>query len=99
VQRLPCRDMSAFAELERAQSQQPQVDQAHAPPSEENTPEETDTTAPNQQARFAERKHHPRNLLRRAPVNAAGNQQSEDKHEAKEHHHRALHQRHGHAQS
>jgi Transglycosylase SLT domain len=97
VQRLPCRDMSAFAELERAQSQQAQVDQMHAPPIEENTPEETDTAAPNQQVRVAERKHHPRNLLRRAPINAAADQRHEDKHEAKAHHHRVLHDRHGRA--
>ena len=99
VQRLPCRDMSAFAELERAQSQQVQVDQAHAPPVGETTLEEADTTAPSQQVRFAERSHHPRNLLRRAPVNANSNLPHEDKHEAKENHHRALHERHVRAQS
>jgi hypothetical protein len=97
VQRLPCRDMSAFAELERAQSQQAQVDQAHAPSTEENTPEEVDTSAPNQQVSIAEHKHHPRNLLRRAPVNAASDVRYEDRHEAKEHHHRVLHERHGRA--
>ena len=97
VQRLPCRDMSAFAELERAQSQHAPVDQTHALPAEENTPEATDTTAPNQQVRFAARKHHPRNLLRRAPVNANSDQPHEDKHEAKENQHRALHERHGRA--
>jgi hypothetical protein len=96
VQRLPCRDMSAFAELERAQLQQTQFDQTHAPPVGEDTPEETDTTAPNQ-VPVAERKHHPRNLLRRASVNAAADQRYEDRHEAKEHHHRVLHERHGRA--
>ena len=97
VQRLPCRDMSAFAELERAQSQQTQVDQTHAPPTEDNTADEMDTTAPEQQVHIAERKHHPRNLLRRASVNAAADQRYEDRHETKEHHHRVLHERHGRA--
>jgi hypothetical protein len=85
VRRLPCRDMSAFAELERAQSQQARA--------EENAtaPEEADTAAPNQQVRFAERKHHPRNLLRHA-VSA---ERQSDRHEAREHHHRALNERHG----
>jgi len=97
VQRLPCRDMSAFAELERAQSQQTQVDQTHAPSTEENMAEETDTTVPEQQVHIAERKHHPRNLLRRASVSAAADQRYEDRHEAKERHHRVLHERHGRA--
>jgi hypothetical protein len=96
VQRLPCRDMSAFAELERAQLQQAQFDQTHAPSVGEDTPEETDTTAPNQVS-VAERKHHPRNLLRRASVNAAADQRHEDRYEAKEHHHHVLHERHGRA--
>ncbi len=67
VQRLPCRDMSAFAALERAQSRQAQTDQTQALQAEDQakTPEQADTPAPNQQRRFAERKHHPRNVLRR----------------------------------
>jgi hypothetical protein len=99
VQRLPCRDMSAFAALERVQAQQVRIDQANAQPSEENTKasEDTGTTGPNQQGRFAEHKHHPRNVLRRAPLNAATNQPQDDKHEAKEHRHRALHERQGRA--
>jgi hypothetical protein len=98
VQRLPCRDMSAFAELERAQSQA-QLDQAHAPTTEENTkaPEEGDTATPDQRSRYAERAHHPRNLLRRARVRAAGDQQHGEKHEAKEHRHRFPHLRSGRA--
>jgi hypothetical protein len=99
VQRLPCRDMSAFATLERAQLQQVQVDQAQAPQAEEQTkvPEETDTTAPDQQGRFAEREHHPRNVLRREAVHPVSAEQQGEKHEAKEHRHRALHERHGRA--
>jgi hypothetical protein len=91
VQRLPCRDMSAFAELEQAQSRQPQADQAHAQPTVENTkaPEVADTIAAD------EYDHHPRNLLRRGLAHAAGDQQQGDRHEAKEHRHHGLHERHG----
>jgi hypothetical protein len=91
VHRLPCRDMSAFAALEQAQSQQAQVDQTHVQPTEENkkAPEAADATPAD------ERKHHPRNLLRREVVHAAGNQQRGDKHEVKEHRHRGLHERNG----
>jgi Transglycosylase SLT domain len=90
VQRLPCRDMSAFAALERAQSQQARADEeGNSKASEELNTVEPDTR------RFAEPKHHPRNLLRREPVHGMSAEQQADKNEVKEHHHRALHERHG----
>ena len=91
VQRLPCRDMSVFAALERAQSQQARAEE------QAKAREEADATALYKQSEFAERRHHPRNLLRRAPVNAAGDQPLDHKHEAKEHRHRTLHERQGRA--
>jgi hypothetical protein len=78
VQRLPCRDMSAFAELERALAQQPLVDEP--PKAEINQPAQ---------------KHNPRNLLHREAIRASGEAQYGDKHEAKEHGHRAFRDRHG----
>jgi Transglycosylase SLT domain len=88
VQRLPCRDMSAFAALEQAQSQQAQADQAHAQPTEENTktPEAADATPAD------ERKHRPRNVLHRALLRVVGDQQRGDRNEAKEHRRRSLHE-------
>jgi hypothetical protein len=91
VQRLPCRDMSAFAALERAQSQQALGDQE----GNSKVPEELNTVEPDKRAHFAEPKHHPRNLLRREPVHGMGAEQQTDKHEAKEHHRHALNERHG----
>ena len=91
VQRLPCRDMSVFAALERAQSQQARAEE------QAKAREEADATALYKQSEFAERRHHPRNLLRRAPVDAAGDQPLDDKHEAKEHRHRGLHEPRGRA--
>ena len=99
VQRLPCRDMSAFAALERTQSQQTQVDQTDVQPAEHSTrtPEEADLTVPDKRDRFAEPRHHPRNVLRRAPVNAAGDPPQSDKHEGKDRRHRAQREHRGRA--
>jgi len=90
VQRLPCRDMSAFAALERTQSQQTQAEQQIKAPEEE-----ADTRAPNLQGGLTERKHHPRNVLHREAVHGIGAEQQSDGREAKEHRHRPLHERHG----
>jgi hypothetical protein len=78
VQRLPCRDMSAFAALERTQAQQPEE--------QPKTPDEINQAA---------QKHNPRNLLHREAIRASSETQYGDKHEAKEHGHRAFRDRHG----
>jgi hypothetical protein len=78
VERLPCRDMSAFAELERAQAKQP-----------DEPPKAAD------EINQAAQKHNPRNLLHREAIRASSEMQYGDKHEAKEHGHRAFRDRHG----
>jgi hypothetical protein len=89
VRRLPCRDLSAFAELEQAQ-----VQQADERP---KAPDEANGAARPQQDRIADQKRHPRNLLHREAMRASGEAHDGDKHEAKQHGHRALHERHGRA--
>ena len=89
VRRLPCRDMSAFAELEKAQAQE-----ADERP---KTPDEANGAAHSERDRIAAPKHSPRNLLHREATEASSEARSSDKHEAKEHGHRALHDRHGRA--
>jgi soluble lytic murein transglycosylase-like protein len=88
VQRLPCRDLSAFAALEQSQPQQ--ADEKPRAPDGANT-----ATRP-QQNRLAGQNHHPRNLLREA-IRASAEAQTTDKHEAKEHGRRAMRDRHGRA--
>ena len=79
VRALPCRDMSAFAELEQAQVQQ--ADEKPKTPEEE-----TEVTRPRRD-RLATQKHHPRNFLHRAAVRASG------EYEAKAHGHRVVRER------
>jgi hypothetical protein len=77
VRRLPCRDMSAFAELEQAQAQQ--ADEKPKAPDEAN-----EATRP-ERDRLATQIHHPRNLLHREAIRATGETHYGGKHEAKEH--------------
>jgi membrane-bound lytic murein transglycosylase MltF len=89
VRRMPCRDLSAFAELEQAQAQQ-----ADEKP---KAPDEANAAARPQQDRPAEQKHHARNLLHREAIRASGEAHYGDKHEAKERGHRGLRERRGRA--
>ena len=89
VRRLPCRDLSAFAELEQAQAQQ-----ADEKP---KAPDEANGAARPQPVRLAEQKHHARNLPHREAIRASGEAHDGDKHEAKQRGHRTLHERPGRA--